>query len=647
MAATSASLPLESSPPEESFANGWFKLAIPTDGSAVFVKKIVRHSGEGKAVTREDILKQLKKEKVIHGINVAAIDKLLALVEADDIPPQAFPIALGNVKQGENGSLSWAADDMPKSEHPVFVSADMHIATRQTAVQGKPGKNVFGKTKQPKPIFDPQLIAGDGIRVHEGENGDFIYESIYAGELKFESDKVYVDPHLNVSEDKLEVHMDIADGMIAGGDRKINIDDVLNVLKLFNISYGILRENIQASLTEENAQTNRFIEKVLVAKGKPAVHGIDARLVVDEKLSVGKLLPNGKINYYEKSYPWNVKTNDVIGHIVPAQPEVDGTDVKGETIPANPPRIPNVVLEGIEEDEDGLLRACVSGVLLVNELNIKVSDNLVIHGDVCHRTGNIHVEKTVTVNGYVEAGFIVEAGGEIVVADNVEDANLQSRSNILIKSGVRGSHSVVCADGNISLGFAENAKLQAKGNITVKNSLVSCETTSEGILYIGSSGTNKSTILGGVTTAVAGVEAANLGSEGCSKTLIYVGMGPEAIESLKDMVEELRKRKVVIDDLDQAFAQHKKSKKPESVELLKKVTVTRKKMLEEFNAVKERYDVLRAQVDASRKTKVVVHHNIYPGVHIHLLDKVYEVSEKRKGGTFCMEGEHFIYQPKF
>ena len=647
MNATSAASAINnSSPVEEAFANGWFKLSVSSDGSTAFVKKIVRHAGQGKAVTKEDVLKQLKKDKIVHGIDIEAIDRLLELVETDNIPAEPFPIAAGNVQEGENGRLEWVDDSLNTNDTLSFVIADMRIATRYPAIQGKPGKNVFGKPKQAKPVFDPQLIAGDGIKMTQGEDGEFIYETVYGGELIYESDKIYIEPHLTISEDELQAHMDIPVGIVAGSEKKFSIDDVLNTLKVLNVNYGLLHDNINEWLNKK-VNENKLAKNIQVAQGTPAKHGIDAKLVVDEKLSVGKLLPNGKINFYEKSYPWNVQVDEVIGHIVPAQTEKDGTNVKGDPVPAKPPAESKVVLEGVEEGTDGKLRATISGVLLVNGLNIRVSDSLVIHGDVCHRTGNIHIDKTVTVNGYVESGFLVKANGDIVVQDNVEDATLESGSNILIKSGIRGSHSVVTAEGNISVGFAENAILKAGGDIHVKNSLLSCEIECEGILTLGSPSSAKHAILGGVMKAKGGMEVANLGSESSNRTIIKIGLGPEIVEQFDGLTEELKKRKAVIEDLDHAFQHHKRSNTSESSELFKKVAATREKMMAEYDQEKAKYVELYALIKESRKAKVVVHHSVYPGVHIHLLDKVYEVSEKRKAGVFCIDGEHFIYQPKF
>ena len=166
-------------------ANGWFQLQVPTDGLSISVKKIVRHTGEGKPVETRDILKKLKGHKVIYGVDVNAIESLLKLVELNQIPEKPVVIAKSDVTQGKDGKLEWCIDGIEEKGAEIVVAADMQIAILLNAIKGSPGKNVFGKMKQPRPIFDPQLNNGIGICVEEQENGEFIYKTEYAGELKF------------------------------------------------------------------------------------------------------------------------------------------------------------------------------------------------------------------------------------------------------------------------------------------------------------------------------------------------------------------------------------------------------------------------------------------------------------------------------
>jgi uncharacterized protein len=639
MAATEAALAEQTAS-----SNGWFQIAIPGDGSTVSIKKIVRHAGDGKPVESKDILKKLKAEKVVHGIDLSAIDNLLNLVEANQIPEEAVVIASSDVEQGEDGNLQWCIEGVGEKDSQIIVAPDMRIATRRLAVKGKPGKNVLGKAKQPKPIFDPQLNAGPGICAEEDENGEFIYKTEYAGELKYVDDSISIETHVTISDDHMQAHMHIPAGKVEGVERAVAEEDILAVMTSLNITEGILLENIRAAL-KENGDNACLVKNILVAEGKVEKDGVNARLVVDEHLSVGKVLDNGKIDFNEKSYPWNVKAGEVIGRVILPQIEEDGFTVLGKILTAVPAEGANLVLEGIKEEADGTLRAVQDGVLLANGLNISVADNLLVNGDVCQQTGNIHSDKTVTIKGYVEPGFIVESRGDIIIQDNVEQSLVRSNGSTVIKSGVRGSNSKIISRGNISASFVENARVKALGDITVDNSLVSCYSYCQGTLNIGNPNSKKSTLIGGTTHAMKGIVAANLGSEGCNKTVVSVGSRPAALQKLKKIGEELTTLERTANELDHVYTQHRQNPAMANSEMLQKIDLTRQAKRQEFEQMTLEQEKLHVQIEDSKKATVVIHKNTYPGVRIQILDKSYEVKKKEGAGMFFLEGELIIFRP--
>lgn len=967
-------------------ANGWFKIIVPSNGSNAYIKKITRHSGEGKAVDAADILKKLKQLKVIYGIDANAIEELLKRVELDEIPGDPYPVANADVVHGENGSITWCIDGVEAKESGLRVVPGMQIATRLLATTGKPGKNVYGKKKQPRQGFEMQLDAGEGILLTQEESDQVVYLAGFAGVLKYESNTLSIEPQLNVSDDKLQAQMDIYLGAIDKTGRKASNADILSTLEFAGIKYGIIEDNIKAVFantdrsenlvknvlvaqakapingddtiiewylqpdTEDPAQravlpsqliasrtppteaqsgidiyeeelagqegainnleagtgvvvtevdghyeyraqwlgtvevesdnltvksnivvsndkkevtmnlfpattgtegdtvswehvmitlaehgitygiqekainetlqqltdSHKSHDKLLVAKGKeptngkdavitwhlqlhdtvpsqrtvlpgqlimtrepptqpqpgfnvymeelpakegadhifphdsgivetkvdghyeyrakwlgivekdsgtltvesnltisedymqatmdlfpsssgeeggevswehvltslstqgirfgiqekkinsalaqmksshephnallvaegrPLRHGVDAKLELDQQLTTGKLLENGKIDFYERSYPWNVKAEQSIGKLIPARREKEGMSVLGGLLAATPPQDIKLELEGIKKEANGTLRAEQNGILLVNGLNIQVSDSLVIKGDVCQQTGNIHSNTTVLVNGYVEAGFTLEAEGDVVVKENVEDAYIKSDGSILIKGGIRGSHCKVVCLGNITASFAENAQLKTKADVIIKTSIIGCDTHSQGMVYVGNAHARKSTLVGGITRAFKGVEAAVLGTDSYQKTVIEAGLGPDFMKLFKQLTEELEAKKTSLDTLQQAHDHYPQQKNPEQEELLEKLINTLDATRKEYDDMFARHKVLQEQIELSKKTKIIVHRRVYPGVWIHIMDKIYEVTQERNAGVFRLDdAEHIIFE---
>ena len=130
---------------EEPFANGWFTLAVANDGSNALIKKIVRHSGQGKPITAEAILKKLKREKVIYGIDINGINELVQLIDNNEIPEEFVTVAKGDARHGDNGIIEWCVEGFDESKSEVLVVPDMQVAVLKKATKGVSGKNIFGK----------------------------------------------------------------------------------------------------------------------------------------------------------------------------------------------------------------------------------------------------------------------------------------------------------------------------------------------------------------------------------------------------------------------------------------------------------------------------------------------------------------------
>lgn len=803
---------------EEPSANGWFQLAVPEDGLIVSVKKIVRHTGNGKPVKAIDILNKLKQAKVVYGIDRDEIDKLISSVDENNIPEEPVVIAKSDVKNGTNGTIEWGIDEITDEGSTYLVVPGVKIAVKTLSSQGKKGKNVFGKNKKPRPGFDQQITNEAGVIYTQETEGIVIYESSHVGLLHHKSGAITVESGLDITEDKLQVCMDIHAGKVIGLNREISKEDILKTLESVGVINGIDHNQIESALkqaqssgdvvksvtvakgdaavngedeiiewvmdiqsedinkravlpgqtvariksnlhykagldvfgeivpgeegaealldcgpgTEEIKTTglrkykslrlgvvqfdsetvsvesginisddklkvtmsllrsdvtgdegNILLQHVvatlnehdvvygiktdaiklileninrekksksdlLVAEGIPAKDGVDARVEFDKELAVGgKILPNGKIDYHEKSYPWNVEINDVIGKLIPPKRSEDGRNVIGEELLANHVKDSEPELEGVVKEADGTLRIAEGGILLVNGINFKVSDNLELDGDVCQKTGNIRSDKTVNVKGYVGAGFILESKVDAIIQENVENATVKADGSVIIKSGVRGTQSKIIAGKNIAASFAENADLNATGDILIENSLINCHTNCQGLVQVGNSKSKKSILVGDVTNAIKGVEVAILGSDSFNKTIVEVGVGIDAHVKLKELVDEILSVKKAISDVKKLHEDCCKNPKAEKEKnaLLLKLASTLEQKNHEYDELLEEKAALVALMADSKGARVVVRSRVYPGVVIRIMNKVYEVTEERNTGVFLLKGDEIVFVP--
>ena len=123
------------------------RLAVPEDGQNASVKKIVRHTGNGKPVKAVDILNKLKQAKVVYGIDRDAIDKLITFVDENNIPEEPVVIAKSGVENGTNGSIEWCIEGITDEGTTHLVVPGVKIAVKTLSTQGKKGKMYSVKIK--------------------------------------------------------------------------------------------------------------------------------------------------------------------------------------------------------------------------------------------------------------------------------------------------------------------------------------------------------------------------------------------------------------------------------------------------------------------------------------------------------------------
>lgn len=806
---------------EVSSADGWFELNVPDDGSIALVKKVVRHIGNGKPVIAEDILKQLEQLNVTYGIELSVIDALVKSVDDNEFTDEAVVVAKADVENGEDGTLEWCIGDITGNDVGFLVVPNTKLAIRTLATVGKAGKNVFGKSVQPLPGVEHLLNSGNGITCSEETGGVFIYESIHAGIVRYESGMLFIDSGLVISEDKLQVHMDIYAGKVFGLERGLSDKDILNMLDIAGITCGIKLENIIPAL-EEAERSAEVVKNVLVAEGEapfdgikwcldvkskiaidrkeiykravlpnqtvavikekqvlqagkdvfneviPVVdnpetliecgdgiekrefdgyceyralklgvaqyrggtlavksgikisadkmqatmsllrpdiasdegditfdhvlttlnengivygikndaiklildninkerkskidlllaEGIPARNAVDtsiefneELFADGKILPNGGINPHEKSYPFAIKSGDVIGKIIPAVRAEKGRSVEGELLNANDIEASKPKLTGIKKNRDGSLRATKNGVLLGNELDYKVEACLEFEENVTEETGNINSSKTVNVKGSIESGITLETKGDAIIQKNVENATVSAEGDVIVKSGVRGSYSKIIAGKNLTASFAENAHLNVKGDIVIRSNLTNCQTACDGIVHVGDVRSGEGTILGDITHAYKGIEVDVLGSEGFDETVIEVGVGSVAYMRLKVMPVETRELEKSIADLKKGYEHYRKNSKPQKGNdaILLKLSNALEQKNKEYNALLKEKETTENLFESSKGVKVIVNERVYPGVVIHILDQAYKVEEEMGAGVFLIEDDEIVFEPK-
>ncbi|MBN2311260.1 MAG: DUF342 domain-containing protein, partial [Candidatus Hydrogenedentes bacterium] len=284
------------------------------------------------------------------------------------------------------------------------------------------------------------------------------------------------------------------------------------------------------------AQTARPLRGVLIAAGTPAQPGADARLELTFKpLKVAGTLIEGttRIDYRERGTLRNVSAGDLLATKIAATPGVDGSDVFGSCLPATPGKDRELTpVAGVCVSDDGLrYTAEVDGVVsLAGGDKLGVYREYDVSGDVDYSTGNLMMDGTLVIEGWVRAGFRVRATGDISVGAGIEDAAVEAGGNLVVGGGIVGKGGCeIQVGGHVHARFIENALVNAEGDLAVDDSVVRSVIRAGGHV---SAVDGKGRVVGGAVTAGTRVEVQELGAESGVQTEVDVGTDAKTRELL-------------------------------------------------------------------------------------------------------------------
>jgi uncharacterized protein (DUF342 family) len=344
-----------------------------------------------------------------------------------------------------------------------------------------------------------------------------------------------------VTPDKMHALLSCRRGF--GRGRALSVEMVEKELARLHISHGIRHEAIGTAVEEANASGVR-IHEVEVARGTEPVPGEDGRpeYTFDsrEREYDFRILPDGRIDYKNTRNIIMADEGQLLARLVKPRAGVPGIDVYDKTVPA-PSGVPASLYagQGVRSSEDGReLYAEKNGSVVLNGSILEVVDTYVVDGDVDYSSGNIRFNGNVLINGTVREGFEVEAEGDIIVAMCVERARLEAGRDVIVRGGVQGKgKGLIAAGRDIRAGYAQNARLEAQGNIYIDSYAINCYIYSSRYLYMRE---KQGVLIGGETYAQRGVDVKTLGTENGIRTIVEAGTDYLVRRTIGELEEVIR-----------------------------------------------------------------------------------------------------------
>ena len=473
----------------KSFGEGkaWIAVEIPEDNKQVTVTAL---SFGGEELRPQSVVDLLRDQfHVKHGFSREALKEVISKAQSEPVARGAFVVAQATPPEaGADGHVTLKflpdSDDVPpmtydavkqsllkeeleavtEGDHlSALVSADELLAVMAEPTDGKPGKDVFG-TVLIEPGKPAELAAGENVEVtDEGfMSRVFGYAVIIKGELS-------VLPPFWVAGDAQTVHF--VHFPQVRQSKAPQAESLVQSLQLRGVTNGI-QDIVVATLSESlPAATEK--STILIAQGVAPTDGVDTHVKYefDAEKRAGKVLEDGTIDFRERNAAIGVAADDFLGAVVAATAGLEGSTVKGESVPAKDGEEKTFTAgQNVRTQAEGEVTkffAEIDGALNIAGETIEVQPIFTVNGDVNFETGNIDLPTNVDIGGNVSAGFTVKSGGSVTIGGAVENgAVVHARGDIIAAKGIFGEETKVVAMGNVEAKFIQNSIVMAHEKVT-------------------------------------------------------------------------------------------------------------------------------------------------------------------------------------
>jgi len=341
-----------------------------------------------------------------------------------------------------------------------------------------------------------------------------------------------------------------------------------------------------------------------VAMGKDPVDGLDAhvRVLVDMSQAIIRYDEDeSHVDFHEIGRILEIAEGTAIVEKIPAIPAKPGRDLAGNVLPAK---------EGVDiplklgknmryrDETQRVVEASLDGYLYQKDGMVHVGGVFEVRGDLDMGVGNLRYHGEVKIYGGVKPGFRIEAGGNVWIQGQTEQAEISSsKGRIEILGAVIGGKLQAATD--IKLPFAHDAELRCQGLVEVSKYLHFCTVHCANLKLVNSG----SFVLGGEVLASQSIEMDVAGTEAGTQTIL----------KLADPEEELALRELeAVAAEERRFAPLREVLEPKVMSIRKRLTTgggllgkaleDAQEALKQYSAVMEKMHSLQARRDKAQAT---------------------------------------------
>ena len=611
------------------------KVLIEVSGDKVEAYITLIPLSESPEFTAEKIRKELSDK----GIKLGVKEEVFDLLDKDIKYNQRMLIASGTRPvEGKDGTIEHYFED----NKTVKVKKGENIGEIIYPEEEIDGMTVFEEKIPARKVQEAKIPNLTNVGFSPENDDIFIAEIdgyLFINQQNFQLTPFF---ELEISDDKYEAYIKVKKPLNEGD---FNSEDLKRFLTENGIVYGILEEEIENIFKQEI-----FGESILAAQGQRVVDEKDGEIKYSFETELKPQMDEkGNIDYKELNLIQNVRAGDKLAETSPPEQGIEGCTVFDKKIPQKKgvqPPLPTGKNTRTDPGNPNVLLSEIDGSVKLNGTNVEVEPVIIIKENVDFSTGNIDFNGPVIVNGDVKSGFKINAKGDVQVEGVVEDAVIETGSNVLIKTGFIGKgKGQIIAKGDVTAKFCENETIINEGDIYISEYVMHSNIQTKGTLYL----TEKTgLIVGGEIYAVKGIEAKIVGNENYTPTALFAGVDKEFNEKLSKIKAHIAKNVKHIKDIEKIlhkFSRRKLVKKglPENMKnlMIKLNQLRDEKEVTKKDAVTE-IKKLESKIDEFKKAVVKIFDVVYPGTLITIYNKHITVDEPRKYVYYKYAGEELV-----
>ena len=269
------------------------------------------------------------------------------------------------------------------------------------------------------------------------------------------------------------------------------------------------------------AAKGTLVRGLVLAEGRPAEPARDASIEWGGDFPWGAK-PGGDRaeveDYQRRAARLAVQEGQRLARFVPHKEGRDGREVLGKRIPAAKPKEetmkagPNVSAE--EHEEAIVFCATATGRLRWADSVLAVDEVMVVAGNLDQESEPVSAPGALVVEGDVLLKARIEAEGDIEVLGILEAADVKVGGSLRVGGGITGFEGTeIRVKGTVAAKFIQNADIEAGGDVDVEGDIHHSVVKTRGARCA-----PPGPRVGGVVTALAGIEVAQAGSVGVART---------------------------------------------------------------------------------------------------------------------------------